>query len=125
MIWLSISLFCSKSNWHILFANGVNPFIIANSFIEHYIIEFNYLSGDNIRLSILTNQSIAPQVARNADDYFKTYFLNANLSTNQIKLSGKGVFIPFKENAIQFGLYYPIKIKNEEKDDYIFPVCLS
>lgn len=125
MVWLSISIFCNKNNWHSLLSNGIAPFVSADKKIVKYRLEFNYLSGANIRLSLLANETDAPVVAKHADEYFKYFFLNAGLSIHPVKLPVEGIFMPFPANTIQYGLYPHRTIKVDENEGYDLSVNLS
>lgn len=125
MIWLAASIFCNKSNWHKLLNDGILPFISTEHDIINYTFSFNYLSGENIRLSLLTSQHNAPSLSKNMDNYFKAYFSKANLSRETIELPVNGIFIPFSANSIQYGLYPPVKITPSEKESYKMSIILS
>jgi hypothetical protein len=126
MIWLSTSLFSSIANWHHILKEGVRPFIKSNKRVKGYTIEFNYLSGQNIRLALLTNEDEKQQVAQNADAYFKHYFATANLQQLPVKLPVVGgVFLPFPGNTIQYGLYPPVIVASDKLDQYTLPITVS
>jgi|GEM_PF-1267958 len=125
MIWLSTSLFCSKCEWNKLFADGIVPFVKDNRILQAYTIELNYLSGENIRLSFLTNDADAQQLAKNTDGHFKDFFLSSNFSSPDIKLPVNGIFKLFPVNTIQYGLYPPQEIERKEKENYSLSIELS
>jgi len=118
MIWLSVSLFSHKNQWNKLLSRAVVPFVSKNAYLNGFTIEFNYLSGENIRLSLLTDEENAPGLAKLADKYFNNYFLNAGLPEHELKLPVNGIFMPFPSNTIQFGLYPPKKITADKLDNY-------
>lgn len=106
-IWLSSSLFCSQSSWTDVLKKGIKPFlieIIEEKLCKSFNIEFNYLCGENIRLSLLTDDS-PETVAKKTDDYFKDFFSVSQLHYRDVKLPVNGIFLPFPPNTIQYGLY--------------------
>ena len=128
MIWLSTSLFCCKNEWDKLFSSGIIPFLAdekTNEFLNAYRIEFNYLSGENIRFLLLTKEKNAPKLAKHTDEYFRNYFFSTSLFTPEIKLPVNGIFMPFPANNIKYGLYPPETIINKEKENYIFSIHFS
>jgi len=125
MIWLSVSLFSHKNQWNKLLSRAVVPFASKNAYLNGFTIEFNYLSGENIRLSLLTDEENAPELAKLADKYFNNYFLSAGLSEQELKLPVNGIFIPFPSNTIQFGLYPPKKITADKLDNYSLSLHFS
>lgn len=125
MIWLSTSLFSNKKNWHRVLSEAVAPFTESNTQINAYQVEFNYLSGENIRLSLLTELGNKEALSRKADNYFKNYFANAGLFTAPVKLPVDGMFMPFPANTIQYGLYPPKTVNTEEPHHYIRSANLS
>jgi len=122
--WLSISLFCCKSEWNRLFANGVIPFITANDLLEAYTIEFNYTGGENIRLSLLTNRTNINELTKKAGEHFKAWFLKASPVTTEVSLSEEEDAL-FPANPVQFGLYPALEIVTEEKENYSLSISLS
>jgi len=128
MIWMSTSLFCCKNEWNKIFSSGIIPFLAdekTNKFLNAFRIEFNYLSGENIRFLLLTTEINAPKLAKHTDEYFKNYFFGANLYAPEIKLPVNGIFRPFLANTIKYGLYPPQTIANKEKEDYLFSIHFS
>ncbi len=125
LIWLSVSLFCNKNNWNKLMTDGINVFVSSTPNLISYTIEFNYLSGENIRLSLLVNKSDAQLMAKSADEYFKAYFASANLTVKQAEPPFMGVFMPFPANTIQYGLYTPQPINTDEVERYQTAINLS
>lgn len=125
MIWLSTSLFSNISNWHQIFQQGIRPFVENNNRVKAYTIEFNYLSGQNIRLALLTDEYEKQEVAKNTDAYFKDYFETANLQQIPVKLPIGGVFMPFPANTIQYGLYPPVTVGLDKLDQFTLPITVS
>jgi hypothetical protein len=109
MIWLSTSLFCNKCYWHTLLSLGLLPIVENFGDMVAYEITFNYLSGENIRLGMLTEDKNAYTLSKAANDYFKVFFKNAELAMGESKLPVKGIFMPFPVNSIQYGLYLPLQ----------------
>ena len=125
MIWLSVSLFSSKVNWHGLLSEAIVPFTQTNRLLKGYKVEFNYLSGENIRLGLLTDLDNEDALATNADIYLKNYFEKANLQKAPIKLPVDGIFMPFTSNTIQYGLYPPVTIGLNDLDRHTLSINLS
>ncbi len=124
-IWLSISLFSSKENWHRILSEAIAPFAETNRLLKAFKVEFNHLSGENIRLSLLTNIGNEALLAATAHSYFNSYFEEAKLPQQPLKLPVEGVFMPFPANTIQYGLYPPLTVGGDEVDQYALPVTLS
>lgn len=115
LTWLRISLFTKKRNWHYLL-HEIDLFITKNSpDVIDYVIEFNFLCGENIRLSILTLEDSAAQFAPIINSYFRSFFLNRNLRTDAVSLPVNGIFKPFNQNTIQYGLF-DISFKNSTNE---------
>lgn len=108
LLWLSTSLFCSKSHWNTLLSDGIKPFLNSmpnKKELTSFQLEFNSLHGENIRLSLLTQAEKAETLAKKADSYFKNFFSIFNLSANEPDLTNSGIFMPIPSNTIQYGLY--------------------
>lgn len=125
MIWLSISLFCSKQNWHTLMANGVDVFLKNNSVIKGFRIELNYLYGENLRLALLTEEENARALANVVSNYFIDHFKKTGISKTTIKTIKKGIFMSFPENSIQFGHFPPEIISKGEMEHHSFSTPIS
>lgn len=105
LIWLKVSLFTKKWNWHYLLQE-VELFFSKNSLhIVDYLIEFNFLSGENIRLSIHILESSVTEFVPLMDRHFKLFFVERNLTTKNTLLPVNGIFKPFEQNTIQYGLF--------------------
>jgi len=107
--WLVTSLFCRKSNWGKLLAE-IDFFLnkwSETGFLNTYSLEFNYLSGENIRFALLAPAEFADFFAMQLDKHFKDAFLRSGLSVNSAIAPADSVFMPFPENTIQYGLYQP------------------
>ena len=105
LTWLRISLFTKKCNWHYLLV-AIESFVSQNSFsVVDFSVEFNFLCGENIRLAILVSEDSINELLSSIDDYFKRLFLDRNLSTDVISLPVPGIFKPFEQNTIQYGLF--------------------
>jgi len=70
-----------------------------------YLIEFNSLCGENIRLAILVSDDSVTEFVPVIDDYFKRFFSTGKLRTEPALLPVIGVFKPFEQNTIQYGLF--------------------
>lgn len=125
MIWLSTSIFSSKQNWNSILRNGISSFVKNQLLIQAHVIQFNCLSGENIRLALLTEEWHATAVANAARHYFNQYFIDAQLSTLPVRLPVDGIFMPFPANSIQFGLYPPEHIDANELHHYKASIALS
>jgi len=112
LTWLTTSIYCSRTTWHKVLEEGIKPFLLKNKYCS-YRLEFNYLSGENIRFSLQVPSESAEIIAKKADLYFKNYFLNSKLPNTIIKMPLDGLFLPFPTNTIQYGLY---KILNHKED---------
>lgn len=125
MIWLSVSLFCSKKNWNRVLSEAIAPFAQTNSLLKGYTVEFNYLSGENIRLALLTDLGNEEGLVKTTDSYFKSYFEKARPPKAAAKLPVDGVFMPFPGNTIRYGLYPAVTIVASELVQYNLPIVLS
>src|ERR1700744_947078 len=114
MIWLSTSLFCLKSQWNELFANGIAPFLVeeqqANALVEAYTIEFNYSGEENIRFSLLTSEKKVNALKKKTQEYFTDYFLKLHHLTKEAPFFVKETSASFPINTIQFGHYPSLNI---------------
>lgn len=107
-IWLCSSVFGSKHNWHILLQQAIGPLLKAltqKQVIHSYQLEFNYLSGENIRVSVLCDDEEKDGVSRYIDDHFTGFFSVAGLDSKTCTLPVNGIFLPFPANTVQYGLY--------------------
>lgn len=105
-IWLSTSLYCLRDDWHLLLSEAINPFFTTNlDRIEALVLEFNYIGGENIRMALLTNEGNADRLSSEADLFFKNAFLRLPFHNKKIALPVQGLFLPFPNNSIQYGLY--------------------
>lgn len=108
LIWLRTSLFAEKCQWGNILRDGIKVFIedISNKqLIKDLLVEFNYLSGENIRFAVLVKTQRAELTALKIDTFFKQYFESANFSNKEVVLPVMGVFLPFPPNTTQYGLY--------------------
>jgi hypothetical protein len=110
IIWLPLSLFCSKKDWGVLLNEGIVPFLEELSAEQKhvsYFLEFNSSQGENIRLSLATENANAPDLAKRADTYFKDFFSRRFIpeKENLLPAEVKDLFMPFPKNSIQYGVY--------------------
>lgn len=125
MTWLSTSLFRNRSNWHELMTNAIISFVKQAGLLQGYTVELNYLSGENIRLSLLVDDKKAHILTAKVDQYFKQYFSNLKPEANRITLPADRVFMPFPVNTIQYGLYPVLKIKKSQVKDHLVAINIS
>lgn len=114
--WLITSIFCNKSHWNELL-NEIETFLNDMSFEKYngaLLLEFNYLCGENIRFALLVPEENANNFAKQTDKYFKHFFLESHFSSIMPGLPIEGIFLPFPENTIQYGLYKPVEINGVE-----------
>lgn len=107
-IWLRTSLFVEKNQWAYVLRNGIKSFIeqpSIDTITEALMIEFNYMSGENIRFAIKVPGQNAEMLAYEIDAFFKSLFTKSNLPSKDIELPVQGLFLPFPGNTIQYGLY--------------------
>ena len=105
LTWLKVSLFTKMWNWHYLLQE-IELFISQNRpHAVDYLIEFNSLCGENIRLAILVSDDSVTEFVPVIDDYFKRFFSTGKLRTEPALLPVIGVFKPFEQNTIQYGLF--------------------
>ena len=122
-VWLSTSLFCNKNHWNDVLVNGIKPFLDHNmrqKQLNLYNVEFNYIRGDNIRLSLQTQDTYAEELAKQTDEYFKKFFSQKNYPTKEYDFFDT-VFMPFPVNTIQYGLYKN-KILSNHNDDRLYRI---
>lgn len=113
-VWLSTTLFGRRQNWnrilrqiHILmnqpaFGLGATPFIV----------EFDYLSGESIHFSFLRKDDDYTDMLEYIDNFFKTFFLS--LENKDDKFSLPSIFLPIPYHSIQYGIYPPLSINEDE-----------
>lgn len=107
LIWLPSSIFSAKENWHHILEQ-IQIFIDLwkpQQCIKEFRIEFNYLSGENIRFSILCGDDFKHRIAQKLDEYFINFFLRANFSVKKQALPINGIFLPHQPNTVRYGLY--------------------
>lgn len=109
-IWISVSIFSKQKNWNFILINGIKP--IMGNFIQtgnviKYAVEFNYLRGSNIRLSILANKSNIKKFITSLNAHLKSFLLNNNMLVEMPTLPVNGIFMPYPFNTIQYGLHSP------------------
>jgi hypothetical protein len=126
--WFTTSLFCTKNNWGNVLA-AVQLFLSeenANNHIKAFTVEFNYMSGENIRFALFISTKKAVDLARHTDRWFKNYFATTNFTIPEPALPLPGIFMPFPEKTIQYGLY-KVVINNlpEEKVEDSLPCSIS
>lgn len=122
-VWLSSSLFCQVGNWHILFNEGVKPFLqmpFVQASTDTYDIRLGYHDheGEHVALSLLTPLSKAERLAQYTDTFFTQFFKTHPLSTPAPSYHGKTLFMPIPCNTIQFGLYSVIN--EQEENVHVF-----
>lgn len=117
LMWLKMSLFCNRSIAHHILKESVQPFITqcrANHCLKGWFIEFNTTSGENIRLALLVPGQKAEIASLDAKKYFTYFFKHLDFpSKNKLTFPLNGLFLPFPENSIQFGLYNVPDERNE------------
>ena len=105
LTWLKVSLFTKMWNWHYLLRE-IELFISKNRhYVVDYLFEFNSLCGENIRLAILVSDDSVTEFVPLIDDYFKSFFSTGNLRTEPALLPVTGIFKPFEQNTVQYGLF--------------------
>lgn len=106
-LWLCTSIFCKKSRWHILLQEIAllkkKMRLEESGFSSR--LEFNYVCGENIRFALLVHEEQADCYVKQIDDYFKHFFSVSNFFVQPVTLPVEGIFLPFLENTIQYGLY--------------------
>lgn len=106
-LWLRTSVFSGKEHWHRILEQ-IQVFIDfwkPQQCIKGFRLEFNYLSGENIRFSILCRDDFKQLIAQEFDIFFKDFFLRSNLPVRQQSLPINGIFLPHPPNSIRYGLY--------------------
>jgi hypothetical protein len=109
LTWLTCSLFCSRDHWNHLL-KAIDSFPYYRDVQDHgkpCLVEFNYLFGENIRLAFLMPEEECKHFALQTDTWFKSFFSKANFPVSKPVLPLKGIFLPFPQNTIQYGLYRP------------------
>lgn len=105
LTWLRASLFTKKYNWHHLLV-AIESFISQNSAsVVDFSVEFNFLCGENIRLAVLVLEDSVNQFVPVMDNYFKNFFAERKLRMTPTLLPVAGIFKPFDQNTIQYGLF--------------------
>lgn len=115
LIWLRSSVFSAKENWHRILEQ-IQIFIDLwkrQQRIKKFILEFNYLSGENIRFSILCRDDFKHLIAKKLNEQFTTFFLKKNFSVKKLALPINGVFLPHPANTIRYGLYNIVNVNPE------------
>lgn len=118
-LWLRISLFCSKEDWHELLDTGIKPFLkhLSQTYmIDAYKLSLNDARGENIRLAILVTIAQSKLIAREADAYFTHYFQQTHLQGMPAEEATRAIFMPFPNNSVQYGLY------SVSREDAVLPL---
>lgn len=106
-VWLSCSIFCRLSCWHKMAIHAINPFLKANvaSVVNNsFVIILDTLGTPNIQLAVLVKHRTSAKVARNLDTHINGYLqMLPSFKTKK----GKGMFMAFPDNSVQYGLWTP------------------
>jgi len=95
----------------------MESFISQNSSsVVDFSVEFNFLCGENIRLAVLVLEDSVNEFVPAMDNYFKSFFAERKLRTTQMLLPVAGIFKPFEQNTIQYGLF---DISNEKSQNEV------
>ena len=116
-LWLRTSVFSGKEHWHRILEQ-IQIFIALcklQQCIKEFRLESNYLSGENIRFSILCRDDLKHLIAQEPDEHFTKFFLRANLSVKKPALPINGVFLPHSANTIKYGLYNIVRVNAENE----------
>lgn len=125
--WLSVSLFCDKHCWPDLMSKGILPYInmlYRKEDLQAHHIQLNYANGENIRLPLLVKYDHTTWVARQTDDYFRSFFSQTAVPENKTEILKDKLFMNFPPNTIQYGLY-SMKTRHAFFDDTDFQQTLS
>lgn len=102
--WLRVSIFSAQENWALIVKAGIAKYLVQHG-VQSFLIKFNYLSGENIRFAVLSPVDHREEIAKGIDQYFKNFFSSADLITKETPFPPRGLFLPFPQNTIQYGLY--------------------
>lgn len=114
-----MSLFSSRRHAHCVLNEAISPFVTQYSelgALKSWFFELNSHLGENIRLSLLVPFDQAPKMARNAKKHFRLFFFERGLAVKPLSFPLAGIFLPFPENSIQFGLYR-VTVEKTEFDE--------
>lgn len=107
-MWIRTSLFVGRSHWSYLLQNGIKVFIEQQSIASltnAILIEFNYISGENVRFAVNVLEDHAETFSIEIDTFFKNFFSYSVLPVKELCLPIDGLFLPCQSNSIQYGLY--------------------
>ena len=127
LTWLSTSLFCSRNEWKRVLNDGIDPLLktdICGRCLHAYLLEFNYLGGDNVRFSMLGKEDDHVSLIDHIEHFFRsTYCKPDGHSHEKAQISvGKVSVLPV--SIRQYHLRYPVESEND-LDRYLIPVHLS
>lgn len=99
--WLTVSCFFSIEKWDLLLPE-IETFLqtVGQSEDPYYYLEFNYIYGDNIRLSILVSHTRLKELQKRLNNYFSSFF--SSFPDESIKEAPDSIHLPFPSAIIRF-----------------------
>jgi len=116
-LWLRTSVFCAKGHWHRILEQ-IQIFIDLwkpQQCIKGFRLEFNYLSGENIRFSILCRDDFKRLIVQKLDEHLTSLFLKEKFSVKKPVLPVNGVFLPHPANTVRYGLYNVVGVNTDNE----------
>ncbi|MXV13894.1 hypothetical protein [Hufsiella ginkgonis] len=106
IVGVSVSLFCVKRHFHHLLKKGVEVFLERHMSQVHDLeIRLSDIRGEHILLVLWCDNQQARTIAKNADLFFKDFFISYNFTVDEIVLPVPGIFMPFPANTVRYGLH--------------------
>lgn len=107
MSWIKTSIFTSKQNWKLILSalGSLLELSQLKKNVQYHLIQFNYSGGENIRIAYYVNKGTELETCKIIDFYFKNYFKNEDLIFIKECRNLIGLFLPYPQNSIRYGLY--------------------
>lgn len=118
--WLTASVFMSMEDWTLMLSQFISPWVgknVDDGNIFSFQIEFNHNGGDNIRVCVLTKKERAFEVSQNLAQNAHNFFEKFKKKEIFKPLPPNGIFMPFPQNCIKYGLFQ-LYLNTDESHEY-------
>lgn len=104
-LFLSISIFYDRMEWHTLILRGILPFVEKTKALEGYSLALSKNRGDHVIFFLITSESRAEDLAEKANQYFNEIVASNRTKETYNLIPKNDFFCNFEPYTVQYGLY--------------------